>query len=62
MKLKLTNQQNEIFETIASNVNFKYYYFDKVYVKLGNNEFEEKDFSDLPQGIQKYINEQKEKK
>ncbi len=60
MKLKLTSQQNEIFETVASNVNNKWFYFPKVYLKVGNNEFEEKDYKDIPEGIKKYIESKKD--
>lgn len=57
MKISLTNQQNEIFETLALNANRKYFFFPKIYVKLDNNEYEEKEIKDLPEGIQKYIQE-----
>lgn len=56
-KLQFTSQQNAIFETLASNANKKYYFFPKVYIKLDNNQFEEVDLKDLPEGIQKYIQE-----
>lgn len=55
-KLQLTSQQNSLFETVADNVNFKYYYFPKVYIKLDNNTYQETDFSEIPKGIQEYIN------
>lgn len=56
MKIKLTNQQNEIFETVASRINDKYFYFPKIYLKTSNpNEFEEVEYSSLPEGIQKYL-------
>ena len=60
MKVKLTSSQRDFVETMAKKVNNnKYYFFDKIYVKIdGTNEFEEKEFKDLPEGIKKYIIQQ----
>lgn len=43
-------------ETTPKRINNKYYFFDKVYIKIdGSNEFEEVELKDLPEGIKKYI-------
>lgn len=56
IKLKLSPQQNDLFETVASRINDRYFYFPKIYLKTSNpNEFEEVDFNTLPEGIQKYL-------
>lgn len=55
--LKLTSQQNSLFEVLAEKANKKYYFFPNVYIKLDNNEFQEVSIKDLPPGIEKYIRE-----
>ena len=55
--LKLTSQQNSLFEVLAEKVNNKYYYFPHMYIKLDNNEFQEVTIEELPEGIQKYVKE-----
>ena len=56
MKLKLTSSQRDFMETAPKRINNKYYFFDKVYIKIdGSNEFEETEFKDLPKGIKEYI-------
>ena len=55
--LKLTSQQNSFMEVVAEKCNKKYYYFPQVFIKLDNNEFQEVALKDLPEGIQKYIQE-----
>ena len=63
MKINLTRQQQELFEILAQNANKKYYFFTKVYEKIDNDgNFIEKELKELPEGIQKYINNQREKK
>ena len=56
--LKLNSSQNDLFEITASRVNDKYFYFPKIYIKTSNpNEFEEVEYSSLPEGIQKYLSQ-----
>jgi len=55
-KLKLTSSQNDFIETSFSRINDKYFFSTKIYIKTGNpNEFEEKEISDVPDGLRKYI-------
>ena len=60
-KLILSNQQNELFETLASNANKKWYFFIKVYEKVDNNTYIEREVNEIPEGIKKYIDNQKNK-
>jgi len=62
MKVILTQQQEELFQLLGKVINGKYVYFPKAYVKLGNREYQEVDFESLPEGIKKFIENEKSKK
>lgn len=62
-KVLLTSQQEELFQLLGKTINGgKYVYFPKAYIKLGNREYEEVDFNNLPEGIKKFIENEKNKK
>lgn len=60
MKITTTKQQDEFFQIYGMNVNKKYYFFPKVYIRTDNNEYDEVDLKDLPEGVQKYIKSKSE--
>lgn len=62
MKISLTQQQEEIFQLLGKTINGKYVFFPKIYIKLGNREYQEIDFEHLPEGIKKYIDNEKNNK
>jgi hypothetical protein len=62
MKVELTAQQEELFQLLGKTINGKYVFFPKTYIKLGNREYEEVDFDKLPEGIKKFIENEKNKK
>lgn len=62
MKVELSQQQEELFQLLGKTINGKYVFFPKAYIKLGNREYEEVDFDKLPEGIKKFIENEKNKK
>ena len=61
-KVLLTAQQEELFQLLGKTINGgKYVNFPKAYIKLGNREYEEVDFNNLPEGIKKFIENEKKK-
>lgn len=62
MKIEVTKQQEELFQLLGKVINGKYIYFPNVYIKLGNKEYEEVSFDKLPEGIKKFIENEKSKK
>lgn len=66
MKIELTNQQVQLLE-MGTKINTKdgntYYFLPYWYKKVDNNGmFEELNWDKLPEGVKKYIENQKEKK
>ena len=62
MKVLLTAQQEELFQLLGKVINGKYVFFPKAYIKLGNREYDEVDIDKLPEGIKKFIENEKNKK
>lgn len=59
IKIRLTKSQEELFQEVAQNANSKWFYFPKVYKRIEDRVYEEMDLNDIPEGIKKYINENK---
>lgn len=62
MKIKVDKSTESFFQVYGSVINGKYVWFPKIYKKLDNYEYEEVDEKDLPEGIKKYIENQRNKK
>mgnify|MGYP003340448879 CR=1 FL=1 len=62
MKITLSSCQEEFMQVFGKQINGKYIYFPKAYIKLDNREYQEVDFENLPEGIKKFINNEKSKK
>lgn len=62
-KIKLTKQQIELLEFDGKNVNKKYYYLSNVYEKIDNEgNYLVKELKELPEGVIKYIENERNKK
>jgi len=62
-KIKLTKQQIELLEFDGKNVNKKYYYLPNVYEKVDNEgNYLVKELKELPEGVIKYIENERNKK
>ena len=57
-KLELTKQQEEFIQIYGKEFNKFYIFFPKIYKKLGDRQYQELSFKDLPEGIKKYIIQQ----
>ena len=65
MKIELSKDQITLLEMgtkIPTSNGGKWYYLPYYYKHIEGNTFEEVTFEKLPEGIQKYINNQREKK
>lgn len=60
-KIKLTRQQEEFIQLFGKVINGKYVFFPNVYKKLDNYEYEEMKEKDLPEGVKKYIENERNK-
>jgi len=62
MKIKLSKTQEEFIQLFGKVINNKYVFFPKIYIKKDNYEYEEVSEHELPEGIQKYIINERNKK
>lgn len=55
MKIELPKQAESFLKIYGKEINNTYLFLPKIYKKLGDNQYEELNFSEIPLGLQKYV-------